>query len=228
MTDRPGGTAPVIDRFAADGIVPLLGSDNLSTLARAAEAVVASGLSTLEITLRSPNALDAFANLVKWAEREDLPLELGVGTVLKPAMSSAAISAGARFVFSPIVSAEVSATCGATNIPYFPGCATPTEIHRALGLGCSAVKLFPASMLGGPPFLRSVRAVFPSLSAIPTGGVSPDASELSDWFASGACAVGLGSALFGDAAATDDWADVEDRLRTAVLAVTAAREELAT
>ncbi len=216
----------MIERFTQDGIVPILGTDSASALSKAAEAVLASGLSTMEVTLRSPGALDAFAEVVTWAEREKLPLELGVGTVLSAAAASSAISAGARFVFSPIVSAEVAATCGETGTPYFPGCATPTEIHRALELGCTAVKLFPASTLGGPAFLRSVRAVFPSLSAIPTGGVSPDQEELSEWFASGACAVGLGSAVFGHA--TTDWGAVADRLGAAVVAVGAARKEFET
>lgn len=216
----------IVERFTQDGIVPILGSDSTSALSQAAEAVLASGLSTMEVTLRSPGALDAFAEFVTWVEREKLPLELGVGTVLSAAAASSAISAGARFVFSPVVSAEVAATCREMGTPYFPGCATPTEIHRAMELGCTAVKLFPASTLGGPGFLRSVRAVFPSLSAIPTGGVSPDQAELSEWFASGACAVGLGSAVFGNA--RGDWADVEDHLRAAALAVSTAREELGT
>ena len=221
-------TGSVVERFTTDGVVPLLGGDSVSFLIGAAQAVVESGLSTLEITLRSPNTIDVFAGLSAWVEQNDVPLEIGVGTVLTSKIAKAAVSLGARFVFSPVLSSEVAATCEETGTPYFPGCATPTEIHQAMELGCNTVKLFPASTLGGPTFLRSVRAVFPGLSPIPTGGITPDRSELAAWFAAGACAVGLGSSLFGGIPSTNDWGAVERRLRSTVAAVAAAREEVGT
>jgi 2-dehydro-3-deoxyphosphogluconate aldolase/(4S)-4-hydroxy-2-oxoglutarate aldolase len=181
----------ILDLMEADGLVPLRSSPDLEVLRATANAIAEAGLSTFEVTLRSEGAVEAISVLA--GEVEDL--RIGAGTVLTAADAEAVVDAGATFVLSPTVVPGVAAVCTDAGVPYIPGCATPTEIQAALELGCEVVKLFPASTLG-PGFLSAVRAVFPGLRAIPTGGLRPEPTSLDPWFDAGAFAVGLGSALF--------------------------------
>jgi 2-dehydro-3-deoxyphosphogluconate aldolase/(4S)-4-hydroxy-2-oxoglutarate aldolase len=210
--------------MASDGLVPLFSSGDPDVLYAAAEALVGAGISTFEVTLRSHGSLDALTDLLARADAEDLPLAIGAGTVMDPATAEAAINAGARFVFAPVVSAGIAAVCSDAGVPHVPGCATPTEIHTALELGCGTVKLFPADAIGGSGFLRAVRSVFPGVACIPSGGITPDAGLLASWFDAGAVAVAMGSQLFGSGGPTGE-PDVASRLELAVAAVAAARRE---
>ena len=206
------------------GLVPLYSSGDSERLYRLAEMLVEAGIEVLEVTLRVPGALEALGDLIGRVERAGLPLQVGAGTVLDSASAGAVIDGGARFVVSPIVDPAVGAQCRARAVPWIPGCVTPTEIHTALDLGCGAVKLFPADTLGGPRVLRSVRAVFPDLEAIPSGGVVPEPDPLGEWFAAGAIAIAVGSRLFpGEAVEAGEWGKVRRRLTAAVSAIAAAR-----
>jgi 2-dehydro-3-deoxyphosphogluconate aldolase/(4S)-4-hydroxy-2-oxoglutarate aldolase len=228
MTMFPGSSTSnagtVADQIRRDGMVPLFGSSDPDTLLTVAEAVAACGLSTLEVTLRSQGALEALTRLIDRVEAAELPITVGVGTVLDPSTAAAAIDQGAQFVFSPMLSTDIRRACAARGIAYFPGCATPTEIHRALDMGCELVKLFPASMLGGPNYLRSVKAVFPDLPAVPTGGIRPEPEHLRQWFDAGAAAVGIGSAMLSATAMAEGGAGAAQRaVESAVAAVAEAR-----
>jgi 2-dehydro-3-deoxyphosphogluconate aldolase/(4S)-4-hydroxy-2-oxoglutarate aldolase len=208
----------------AGGLVPLYASADSDRLYRLAELIVEVGIGVLEVTLRVPDALEALGGLVARIDAAQLPLQVGAGTVLDSVTAGAVIDAGARFVVSPVVDPAVGARCRAGNVPWIPGCATPTEIKTALDLGCSAVKLFPADAIGGPRFLRSVRAVFPNLMAISSGGVIPEPEPLSEWFAAGAVAVAMGSRLLPlESIETGEWGEVRRRLAAAVSAVATAR-----
>lgn len=229
MTSNHSGRAPqsALVSIRESGLVPLMSSADPDILWQAAEAIVGAGVSVMEIVFRTPGAARAFARLIERAQAAELPLTIGAGTVLDVASADAAIEAGARFVFSPALSAEVGERCETAGVAWFPGCATPTEVNTALELGCDAVKLFPADALGGPGFLRSLRSVFPELSAIPSGGISPTDEELRAWFGAGAVAVGVGSWLFPSAAiAAHDWSEVRRRLTVASAAATSARMEV--
>ena len=215
-----------IEAMAADGLVPLYSSGDPDNLYRVAEAVSEAGISTLEVTLRNSGSLAAFGEFMARIGSGGPDLTVGVGTVFDSGTADTAIAMGAQFVFSPVVTAEVAERCQDQRVPYIPGCATPTEIHAALELGCETVKLFPADTIGGSGFLRAIRAVFPNINAIPSGGVVPQEEVLADWYRSGATAVGVGSWLFpSEAIAGDDWAEVKVRLTTAVNAVAAARKD---
>ena len=217
------GEHPILDTIRAGGIVPLISSPDLDQLWRAASAVSASGLGVIEVALRAPGAVDALEGLIRRVTSERLPLEVGVGTVLDVPTAERVVESGARFVFSPVLDASVGERCRSGDVAWFPGCATPTEVRRAIDLGCDGVKLFPADTLGGPRFLRSLRSVFPAVPAIPSGGVEPAPEPLTAWFAAGADAVGVGSSLFppGDHGASQ--AAIEQRLSAAVEAVALAR-----
>ncbi len=231
----PGSSLPgtaghdALDAIRSGGLVPLYSSPDVDDLYRVAEALVSAGIFVMEVTLRAPGTLEALGPLVQRVASGGLPLMVGAGTVLDAAAAEAAIRAGARFIFSPIVDPAVAARCRADEIAWIPGCATPTEVHTAMTLGCVAVKLFPADAIGGPGFLRSIRSVFPGVRAIPSGGIGPAPDVIEAWFRAGAIAVAMGSELFpGRTATGDDPTELQRRLASAVSAVAAARERLTT
>ncbi len=224
----PGTTPdPAREAIRSGGVVPLYTSADPDDLFRAALAIVEAGLPVMEVTLRASGVLEALGPFIARVDEAGLPLMVGAGTVLDGAATAAAIAAGARFIFSPTLVPEVGEQCRAAQVAWIPGCATPSEVHAAVRLGCSAVKLFPADTIGGPPFLRAVRSVLPTVEAIPSGGVSPDPNAIEAWFRAGAMAVAMGSWLFPRQESDgEEWSDVQRRLETAVSAVSVARERL--
>ena len=225
MRSRVGPHSTPLDAIRSGGLVPLYSSADPQELYRLAELIVGAGIPVMEVTLRTAGVLEAFGELVARVEEDGLPLLVGAGTVLDRASTDTAISAGAQFIFSPVVDPEVAARCREQGVAWIPGCATPTEIHTAMALECAGVKLFPADAIGGPGFLRSVTAVFPDIKPIPSGGVVSDPDVLRDWLEAGAVAVAMGSGLFPrQAIATGDWSEVQRNLDEAVAAVAEARE----
>lgn len=222
------GSREVVDAMRTGGLVPLYSSPDPDILFRAAQVTVAAGLPVMEVTLRAPGVIEALAEVIARVEADSLPLLVGAGTVLDNKATKAVIEAGVRFIFAPIMVSEVAERCRAEGVAWIPGCATPTEIHTAMGLGCSAVKLFPADTIGGPRFLKSVRSVMPAVEAIPSGGVVPEVDALEQWFGAGAAAVAIGSWLFPDGEKIGaDWSAVARRLESAVSSVAEARQRLA-
>jgi 2-dehydro-3-deoxyphosphogluconate aldolase/(4S)-4-hydroxy-2-oxoglutarate aldolase len=167
------------------GIVRTSSADEAVTMA---ELVMAAGLHTVEIALTTPSALDAIRALT--ARHPDAVI--GAGTVLDAAAARLAIDAGAAFLVSPSIHADVIVTAHRYGRPAIPGVATPSEIVQGLELGADALKLFPASAYS-PGWLKDVRAALPQAALIPTGGVGID--DVPHWIAAGAVACGMGSAL---------------------------------
>lgn len=226
MTSAGSISHPALDAVRESGVVPLLASPDPDVLWRAASAIVEAGFGVFEIALRGPGVLAALEQVIGRVEAAGLPLAVGAGTALDAESAGAAIDAGARFVFSPILTPEVGDRCRAEQVAWFPGCATPTEVHTALGLGCDAVKLYPADLIGGPRFLRSLRSVFGDFPSVPSGGIDPQSEDLGEWFDAGAVAVGAGSSLLPSGAIeAGDWDEVQRRLGAAAGAVAAARGE---
>ncbi len=130
-----------------------------------------------EITFRTACAKEAIALAV-----EKYPdMSIGAGTVINKGQCIDAIEAGAQFIVSPGLSVEVAKYCQEKNIPYYPGCVTPTEIMQALELGITTVKFFPANVYGGLSALKALAAPFPQVKFIPTGGV--DRSNIDEFLA---------------------------------------------
>jgi 2-dehydro-3-deoxyphosphogluconate aldolase/(4S)-4-hydroxy-2-oxoglutarate aldolase len=151
-------------------------------------ALVAGGLTIVEVAYTTPDAPSAIAAL-----RAECPDAIvGAGTVLDAAAAFAAVSAGAQFLVSPAVQEDVLRAGHRYGLAVLPGAATPTEISRAMELGADMVKLFPAGSLG-VEFMRSVAAAMPHVPFVPTGGVT--AENAPDWIAAGAVAVGVGGSL---------------------------------
>ncbi|MDG2361622.1 MAG: bifunctional 4-hydroxy-2-oxoglutarate aldolase/2-dehydro-3-deoxy-phosphogluconate aldolase [Hellea sp.] len=151
-------------------IVPLVQSNDSTTALKISEALIKGGLDVLEIVLRTNKALDCLEAIVK----EFPQAHVGAGTVLNADQSQEAIRRGASFIVSPgldLSSIKVAHTAG---IPILPGIATATELQKAFNLGLHTVKLFPASLVGGPKILKAFSSVFRDMQFMPTGGVNPD------------------------------------------------------
>ena len=216
--DQGPPRVPVGEQLAATRVVAILRAGHAGRAEAVADVLVEHGIRCLELTLTTAGALDVVERL---AGRLPADVEVGVGTVLGAADVDRAADAGATFVVSPSVHPDVVAAALRRRIASYPGAMTPTEIQTAWTLGASAVKLFPAGTLG-PEHLKAVRAPLPHVPLVPTGGVEVHA--VGAWLAAGACAVGMGSPLIGDALADDgDLAALADRARAVVAAAGARR-----
>ncbi len=198
------------------GIVAILRGGAGAPVDEVVDVLVHAGVTCLEITMNTPGALDAVA-----AARSRHPgAEVGVGTARTPAQVQAAAAAGAQFVVSPDVRATVGAAAADAGLPWYSGALTATEAGTAWELGAAAVKLFPAS-LGGPGYLRELRAPLDDVPFVPTGGVRLE--QVGDYLAAGAFALGIGSPLLGDALRGGSLAELAERAEQVLAAVQAAR-----
>ena len=141
------------------------------------KALKANGINCAEITFRTACAAEAIALAVKKFPE----MSIGAGTVINAEQCNKALEAGAQFIVSPGLSVAVAEICKEKNIPYYPGCVTPTEIMQALELGITTVKFFPANVYGGLKALKALSAPFPQVKFIPTGGV--DRSNIDEFLA---------------------------------------------
>lgn len=158
------------------------------------EAAAAAGIAVLEVTLDSPTPQDSITRLAA-----ALPeVVVGAGTVHATEDVEAAAVAGAAFIVTPFVSLDVVRAAADHNLPCLPGAATPTEIRTALEAGAVAVKLFPASELGGPDYLAAVSGPLGRPPLVPTGGVG--VGNGAEYLAAGARAIGVGGSVFPRAA----------------------------
>ena len=151
---------------------------------------IEAGYTTIEITLNTPDAMEAIQLLIKQYEGK---INIGAGTVCTLNDANSAIAAGAQFIVSPIVSKEVITKCNQLGIPIFPGAFTPTEIYEAWELGAPMIKVYPASFLG-PNYISSVLSPLNKIKLLPTGGIN--ISNIIPFMKAGAAGVGIGSELF--------------------------------
>lgn len=179
----------IVERIIQEGVVGVIRMDDSKNLLKVAEAVLKGGISLLEITMTTPNALQVIEICSKEMGREML---IGVGSVLDSETARLAIMAGAKYVVSPVTNKAVIQTAHRYDVPVIPGAFTPTEIQVASELGADIVKVFPADVVG-MAFFKAVKTPMPHVNLMPTGGVS--LTNAGDWLKSGACAVGVGSAL---------------------------------
>ncbi len=190
-------------------IVPVLVVDDVSVAQPLAQALVAGGLPVLEVTLRTPAALDVIR------EMSQVPGgHVGAGTLLTPADVRAAKAAGATFGVSPGVTDALLDACEAEELPLLPGAATASEAMRLFDRGYDMLKFFPAEASGGAPALRAIGAPLPQISFCPTGGVSPDNAPSYLRLPNVLCAGGSWVAP-GALIAARDWAGIETLARSA-------------
>ncbi len=150
--------------------VPVVVIKELSETDKILTALKNYGINTAEITFRTACAAEAIA----YACKNYPDMNVGAGTVINAEQCEAALNAGAKFIVSPGLSVAVAKICKEKNIPYYPGCVTPTEIMMALELGITTVKFFPANVYGGLKAMKALAGPFPQIKFIPTGGVNRD------------------------------------------------------
>lgn len=148
-------------------VMPVMVIQSVEEALQVTQALMAGGISTFEITLRTPAALDGLREMVN-AFPDAL---IGVGTIRNAGQLDAALQAGARFAVSPGLPAALLPALKANRVPFLPGVATPTEAMNAFDAGFSALKLFPAEAVGGIPLLKSLHSPLPDIVFCPTGGI---------------------------------------------------------
>jgi 2-dehydro-3-deoxyphosphogluconate aldolase/(4S)-4-hydroxy-2-oxoglutarate aldolase len=157
-----------IDRILAPApVIPVLVIERVEDAAPIAEALVEGGLPVLEVTLRTPVAFDAITAIK--TVRDAI---VGAGTALNAEQYDQACAAGAEFIVSPGLTADLAEAAANSRVPHLPGVATAGEIMRALELGYSRLKFFPATAAGGPPALHALSSVFRDVRFCPTGGIT--------------------------------------------------------
>lgn len=210
----------ILQRIKLSGIVPAVRTTPPEHALRAVDAIAAGGITTLELPLTIPRALDVIRKLS--ASRSDLVI--GAGTVLDEMSARMAILAGARFIVTPALNVDVITCCRRYGIPVIPGALTPTEILSAWQAGADVVKVFPASAMGGASYIKAVLAPLPQVELMPMGGVSIETAAA--YLVAGSVALGVGADLVSaHALDNDDLQSITTKAREYVDIVRAHREQ---
>jgi 2-dehydro-3-deoxyphosphogluconate aldolase/(4S)-4-hydroxy-2-oxoglutarate aldolase len=222
MTELEMTIDQVIRRIEEIGIIPVVRAASVDEANRAVEAICPNGIPVVEITMTVPNAVAVIREVAMQRGKDVL---IGAGTVINSKQALECIEAGAQFLVSPGLSVAVLEAARAHKILAIPGALTPTELMSAQEHGATLVKIFPCGNVGGPKYLKSLKAPFPHARLIPTGGVN--AANAADFIAAGAFALGVGADLVDAAALREgNLEKVCNAARELVNAVKAAREKL--
>lgn len=217
MTPLPDRST-TLARLRDAGVLAVLRAPSADAAVAASDALVAGGVRGIEVTYSTPDVPAALRGI---RERHGDAVVLGAGTLLDAPQAAEAVAAGASYLVSPGLDDELVEAMAATGAVVMAGAVTPTEVMRARRLPVDVVKLFPGA-LGGPGLLKALRAPFPDLQFLPTGGVS--AANVGEWLAAGALAVAAGGELCPAAALRDgDWEDVQRRAAAFAAALQEAR-----
>lgn len=184
----------VIKQIKETGVIPVVRATSSDEAMRAIDAIREGGISVLEITMTVPGAVKVIEEVSARYGKDAL---VGAGTVLDPETATACISAGAQFVVSPALNLLTIARCQEHDVVVMPGALTPTEVVQAWTAGADFVKVFPAGAVGGPSYLKALKAPLPQIELVPTGGVS--LKTAADFIKAGAAALGVGADLVGEA-----------------------------
>lgn len=179
-----------LKRLFACGIISVIRAKSAKGALKVVEAVREGGIDIIEITMTVPNAIGVIETI---AEESGGGVLLGAGTVLDAETARASILAGAEFIVAPCFNEGLVKVCKRYSKIVIPGAMTPTEIVRAWEQGADLVKIFPAQQLGGPDYIKAIKAPLPQVLLNPTGGV--DLNNAADYIRSGASVISVGSAL---------------------------------
>ena len=208
----------ILNHLRMEKAVAIVRLDSGEKLVRVAEALKKGGISVIEFTCSTPGALD----MIKEASaRFGGDVLLGAGTVLDPETARMALLAGAEFIVTPAINLETIAICKRYGKPAVAGALTPTEMLTTWEAGADLVKVFPASNIGGPDYIKAVLAPLPQLRLVPTGGVSAD--NAAQYLKAGATAVAVGGNLVNkNAVENGDWDVITAEAQRLVAAVRSA------
>lgn len=196
------------------GMIPVFYHKDTEICKQVIKACYEGGVRVFEFTNRGDFAHEVFAELNKWALTSCPDMILGVGSVVDSGTTSLYLQLGANFIVSPILDEDMARVCNRRKVAWSPGCGSLNDISHAEELGAEIVKIFPGSSVGGAEFVKAVKGPCPWSSIMPTGGVEPTEENLSKWFKSGVCCVGMGSKLFPTAAiSASDWGYITDKCK---------------
>jgi 2-dehydro-3-deoxyphosphogluconate aldolase/(4S)-4-hydroxy-2-oxoglutarate aldolase len=219
MPTPPPSRDELLAGITSCGVVAVIRAASTESLLDVARALLAGGVTNIEVTMTTPGALAGI-----WALGERFAREgamIGVGTVMDVQTVRQAADAGAAYVVSPHFDPEIVAATRELGRVSIPGAFTPTEFLRAAAGGADVVKVFPSAAVG-PNYFRDVLAPLPHLKLMPTGGVTP--TNAGEWLRAGAVCVGAGASLMPkEAVAKKDWKLITDNARTMVESVRQAR-----
>ena len=186
----------VLDAIVSTGMVPVYYNKDVEIAKQVVKACYEGGVRAFEFTNRGDFAHEVFAELIKFATKECPELVLGVGSIVDAGTASLYLQLGANFVVGPLFNPEIAKVCNRRLVPYTPGCGSVSEIGFAQEVGCDLCKIFPAGNVGGPSFVKNIKAPMPWSMIMATGAVEPTEENLSAWFKVGVTCVGMGSKLF--------------------------------
>jgi 2-dehydro-3-deoxyphosphogluconate aldolase/(4S)-4-hydroxy-2-oxoglutarate aldolase len=207
----------VLAKIKAEKVIALIRADNPDGLLDCARALAAGGLTSIELTMTTPGAI----RMLEQAAAELPDFLFGLGTVLDAETARAGILAGARFIVTPALRPDVITMAKRYSVPIFSGALTPTEALTTWEAGVDAVKIFPAEFFG-PAYIKSLKAPFPQIEFVPTGGVN--AENVGDFLKAGAYATAAGSSLVDAKSMKEkNWAAITARAKAFVAAVAATK-----
>lgn len=186
----------VLDAIVSTGMVPVYYNKDIEIAKQVVKACYEGGVRAFEFTNRGDFAHEVFAELIKFAAKECPELVLGVGSIVDAGTASLYLQLGANFIVGPLFNPEIAKVCNRRLVPYTPGCGSVSEIGFAQEVGCDLCKIFPAGNVGGPSFVKNIKAPMPWSMIMATGTVEPTEENLSAWFKAGVTCVGMGSKLF--------------------------------
>lgn len=211
--------ARIVERMLNPGVIAVIRADSSEQLMDVAKALAAGGVTAMEVTMTTPNALEVIRSVKKELGESIL---MGVGTVLDAETTRLAILAGAQFAVSPVMKTEIIQMCRRYAVPIVCGAYTPTEALSAHEQGADFIKIFPADGLG-PSYIKALKAPLPQLQIIPTGGV--DLTTAGAFISAGCAAVAAGSSLVSkEVLKSADWAQLSATAAAFVEAVATARK----
>ncbi|WP_300762553.1 bifunctional 4-hydroxy-2-oxoglutarate aldolase/2-dehydro-3-deoxy-phosphogluconate aldolase [uncultured Parabacteroides sp.] len=210
----------VLDAIVSTGMVPVYYNKDVEVAKQVVKACYEGGVRAFEFTNRGDFAHEVFAELNKFAAKECPDLVLGVGSIVDAGTASLYLQLGANFIVGPLFNPEIAKVCNRRLVPYTPGCGSVSEIGFAQEVGCDLCKIFPAGNVGGPSFVKNIKAPMPWSMIMATGAVEPTEENLSAWFKAGVTCVGMGSKLFpNEMIATGNWEAISSLCRDALATI---------
>jgi 2-dehydro-3-deoxyphosphogluconate aldolase/(4S)-4-hydroxy-2-oxoglutarate aldolase len=189
--------ADLLKLIPEQGVLPLYFCRDTEVSLEVLRTLYKSGIRAVEYTNRGEAALQNFLKMREVCDKELEGMYLGIGTIKTGEACQSFIDAGADFIICPGLVKEVAKVADKNNMLWVPGCMTPSEIIKAENMGAKMIKLFPGNILG-PEFMSAIKALFPDLLFMPTGGVDLDKESIASWLKAGVCAVGMGSKLISN------------------------------
>ena len=207
----------VYNKMKEIGIIPVFYNKDIEICTEVIDACYHGGARIFEFTNRGDFAHEVFSKISHYVSENHPDMILGVGSIVDGATTALFIQLGADFIVSPVLKEDMAITCNRRKIPWMPGCGTLSEISKAEELGAEIVKIFPASQIGGPAFIKNIKGPCPWTNILPTGGVKPTEENLTEWFNAGAFCVGMGSQLMvKDADGNFDYKGIAQKTKEAI------------